>query len=363
MTLRDTPQTLKGRGAGYNPGNRFATSHSETVADDWAIEAEPLPPLATQVRAIPVKQILSHNDSPDVPFAQSLNPYQGCEHGCIYCYARPSHAYHDLSPGLDFETRLMAKPDAAQRLRETFAKRAYVPKTIALGSNTDCYQPIEREWKITRSILELCLETRHPIAFVTKNALVLRDLDLLRELAQHNLVHVFITITTLDHDLARLLEPRASSPASRLKTLARLAGAGIPVGTMVAPVIPWINDDNMENVLAAAAQAGAQRAHYTVLRLAHELRELFDDWLLRHFPDRRERVWSTIMALRGGQRNDPEFGTRMTGEGIWAELINRRFRIACQRIGLNRTDWHDLSSEHFRKPIPPRKDGQLDLFG
>jgi DNA repair photolyase len=325
----------KGRGATLNPDNRFFSTRSEAEHDGWAVAPDPLKPLATSVTVQQSRRIISRNTSPDIPFTQSVNPYQGCEHGCIYCYARPSHAYLDLSPGLDFETRLFAKPDAATLLRAELGHPRYRVSTIHIGANTDPYQPVEREWRITRSLLEVMLETRHPVSIITKNALVLRDLDLLGELARMGLVRVFISVTSLDPALTQKLEPRASAPHRRLMAIEKLREAGIPVGAMVAPLIPFINDAEMESILAAVAAAGAESAGYVFLRLPHEVKELFRAWLQEHTPLRAERVMAVIGAARGGRDNDPRFGARMRGEGPFAELLRQRFAIAVKKHGLD----------------------------
>ncbi len=348
----------KGRGATHNPDNRFFTTRSTAEDDGWWRAPEPLPPLQTTVGIQQSRRIISRNRSPDVPFDQSINPYQGCEHGCIYCYARPSHAYLDLSPGLDFETRLFAKPEAATLLRAELARPGYQVSVINIGANTDPYQPIEREWRITRSLLEVMRDTRHPVTLITKNALVLRDLDLLGELASMQLVRVMVSVTTLDVGLAGIMEPRASAPHRRLKAIAGLRAAGIPVGVLMAPVIPFINDAEIEQVVAAVAEAGADMAGHVLLRLPHELRELFTAWLQSHFPLRAERVLNALRASRGGRENDPRFGYRMRGEGVYADLLAQRFRQASRRSGLDgRRD--DLRCDLFR---PPCADGQWRLF-
>lgn len=349
----------KGRGAGFNPDNRFFPLRTERCDDGWQTEHDPLPPLATTVTVQHSRTVIARNSSPDIPFSMSINPYQGCEHGCVYCFARPTHAYLDLSPGLDFETRLFAKPDAARLLREELSRPGHVPSTINLGSNTDPYQPVEREWQITRSLLEVMRETRHPVAIVTKNALVLRDLDLLSELARQGLTQVFVSVTTLDGDLSRTLEPRASAPHRRLAAIERLARAGIPVGVMVAPLIPFLNDAELEAILEQAANAGAQRAGYILIRLPHEVKDLFRDWLRTHVPLKAERIMAAIREARGGKEYDARFGTRMTGEGVLAELLRQRFHVAVRRFGLNAARGEGLRTDLFR---PPRNDGQLSLF-
>lgn len=364
MTMRThdgrLPRLRKGRGAALNPEGRFASERREAVDDDWAASADaaPVAPLRTDVVEEHARSIVSSNDSPDVPFTQSVNPYRGCEHGCIYCYARPSHAYLDLSPGLDFETRLFAKINAAELLRDTLARPGYRCRTIALGANTDPYQPVERRYRVTRSVLEVLAECRHPVGIVTKNALVLRDLDVLVPMARARLARVFISVTTLDHDIARRLEPRASSPTRRLEALRALAAAGVPCGVMVAPVIPFLTDDGLERVLEAAAAAGARQAGCVLLRLPHEVNGLFRDWLANHYPDKAAHVMSRVRQMRGGRHNDPSFGGRMRGQGVVADLLEQRFRKACQRLGLNR-EAQELDTTRFR---PPARGGQMTLF-
>ncbi|CAB3925568.1 hypothetical protein LMG26858_05755 [Achromobacter anxifer] len=290
----------------------------------------------TTVTAEEARKMLSRNDSPDIPFDVAVNPYRGCEHGCVYCYARPTHSYLGLSPGLDFETRLVAKANAVDALRAELSRPGYKPSPINIGSATDAYQPIEREWRLTRGLLELMLETRHPLTIVTKNALVARDLDLLAALAEQKLVVVYMSITTLDAGMARTLEPRAAAPWRRLEAVRSLTDAGVPVGVLVAPIIPFINDESMEHILQESKAAGAHYASYTVLRLPWEVKTLFEDWLNVHFPDRAQRVLHRIEDLRNGRRNDPNFGSRMRGTGVWADLLRQRFSIATRKLGLNR---------------------------
>lgn len=363
MATPPDPGARKGRGATYNPDNRFFSTHSEAADDGWAMAPDPLPPLATTVTPLASRSILSRNDSPDIPFTLSINPYQGCEHGCIYCYARPSHAYLDLSPGLDFETRLFAKTNAAELLRKELARPRHEVSCIHIGGNTDAYQPAERELKITRSLLEVMLETRHPVSLITKNALVLRDLDLLAELARHDLVRVYVSVTSLDGGLSQVMEPRASAPHRRLLAIERLAAAGVPVGAMVAPLIPFVNDDELEAIVEKVAAAGAQWAGYIVLRLPHEVKELFRAWLQEHLPLRAERVMAALQQMRGGRDNDPRFGARMTGQGTLAQLLRRRFEVAAARHGLDR-EQGPLRTDLFQPPAPPRSPAapQLDLF-
>lgn len=355
--MADSPPH-KGRGATLNPDNRFFKTQSTVEDDGWSSEAEPLRKLITTVTVQQSRTIISRNQSPDVPFTQSINPYQGCEHGCIYCYARPSHAYLDLSPGLDFETKLFAKPMAAELLREELANPRYQCQVINIGANTDPYQPIEREWKITRSLLEVMLEARHPVTLITKNALILRDLDLLSELARLELVHVMVSVTTLDGELARLMEPRASSPHRRLLAVEKLSEAGVPVGVLMAPMIPFLNDAEIEKLLEAVAGAGAESAGYVLLRLPFEVRDLFLDWLNTHFPLRAERIMNVLRDSRGGQDNDPNFGSRMRGNGPYAELISQRFARACREFGLGGRGYR-LRTDLFR---PPGQGGQMGLF-
>jgi len=351
----------KGRGAGINPEGRFEKVVREAYDDGWdAIDDPGLRPLATQVTVEHAKSIISRNNSPDLPFTQSINPYRGCEHGCIYCYARPSHAYVNLSPGVDFETKLFAKVNAAELLRRELARPGYRCEVIALGANTDPYQPIEREYRITRGVLEVLAEFGQPVGIVTKNALIERDIDILGPMARRNLVNVYVSINNLDHDLARRLEPRCSAPARRLETIRRLAAAGIPVGVLVAPVIPFLTDHQIEPVLDAASAAGARSAGYVLMRLPWEVKDLFRDWLRTHYPLKEEHVMSRVHQMRGGRDNDPDFGTRMRGSGEFADLLRQRFDMASRRYGINRRDHvRALDVTHFRKPEPDR---QLALF-
>ena len=351
-------EVAKGRGATLQIEGRFESVARERVDDGWGTADEELPPFRTSVTVEQAKSVIQRNDSPDLPFSQSLNAYRGCEHGCIYCYARPSHAYMNLSPGLDFETKLFAKADAAKLLRAELAKPSYQCSPIALGSNTDPYQPIEREWKITRQILEVLAEHKHPVSIVTKSALVERDLDLLTQLASDHLVQVFISITTLDVELARKMEPRASSPRRRLQAIQTLNEAGVPCGVMVAPVIPFLTDAELEHVLQAAHEHGARSAGYTLLRLPYELKELFKDWLTTHYPLKGEHVMSRMREMRGGRENDPEFGSRFRGNGLFADLLEQRFSKACERMGFNLED-RSLDTGLFK---PPSRNGQMDLF-
>jgi DNA repair photolyase len=305
------------------------------------------------------KTILSFNRSPDIPFDRSINPYRGCEHGCVYCFARPTHAYHDLSPGLDFETKLFAKPGAAGLLRETMAKPGYRPAPIAMGTNTDPYQPIETRYRITRQILEVCFETRHPVIITTKSDRVLRDLDLLAEMGRCRLVAVGISVTSLDPGLSGLLEPRAASPAKRLAALGKLAAAGVPAHVSVAPVIPAITDEFIEAILREAATRGVRSASWIMLRLPHEVAPLFREWLAVHYPDRAAKVMGIVRSIRGGRDNDPEFFSRMKPGGTWANLFRRRFHLACKRNGMMADRQIELDCSQFRRP---RTDGQLPLL-
>jgi DNA repair photolyase len=349
---------LKGRGATFNPAGRFATTSAQAVDDGWYQEATP-DSVATEVRPEAARTLISHNDSPDIPFAQSINPYRGCEHGCVYCYARPSHAYVDLSPGIDFETRLFYKADAARLLRAELARPAYRPQPIMLGANTDPYQPVEKRLRVTRDILEVLWQARHPVTIVTKGAMVLRDLDLLQDLARLNLVRVTVSLTTLDPELKRTLEPRAASPQARLRVIAALAGGGVPVGVLTAPLIPAVNDAELESLLEAAAAAGATRAGYVLLRLPHEVKDLFRAWLEQHLPLRAAHVMSLVQQVRGGRDNDPRFGHRMRGAGPWAAMLRARFELARKRLGLDGAREPDLDLSRFCRP---QGSGQMDLL-
>jgi DNA repair photolyase len=352
----------KGRGATFNPKVRFESAELDPFDDGWGSLAEEraeAPPPPTEVRPDASRSVIVRNASPDIPFEQSINPYRGCEHGCIYCYARPSHAYLGLSPGLDFETKIYAKLDAGPLLERELARPGYRCQAIALGSNTDPYQPQERKLGITRAILEVLARCRHPVTIVTKSAAVARDLDLLAPMAADDLAAVAVSITTLDAGLARTLEPRAAAPHRRLDALRRLSAAGVPTSVMVAPIIPGLNDHELEAVLEAAADAGASYAGYVLLRLPHELRELFTAWLAAHAPLRSARVLALIRECRGGRLNDPNFGSRMRGEGPYAELIGRRFVLAKRRFGFDRPR-APLRTDLFQPPVAER--GQLRLF-
>jgi DNA repair photolyase len=366
--LRRSPGAAaeRGRGATFNPLNRFRREGREAYDDGWAqppdeAAADEAPPkLKTTVTVQRSRTIIARNESPDIPFTQSINPYQGCEHGCIYCYARPTHAYLDLSPGLEFETRLFAKPDAAALLRAEIGKPGYVCDPIALGTNTDPYQPIEREWKITRQILEVLAAHEHPFTIVTKSALVERDIDLIAPMAAKNMARVYLSITSLDRELARTLEPRAAAPPRRLQAMRALADAGVPVGVLVAPVIPQLNDRDLEAILEAAAAHGATSAGWILLRLPLEVAPLFRAWLDEHYPLRAAHVMSLVQQLRGGRDNDPDFGSRMRGTGTFADLIAKRFELATKRLGLNDHRTAPLDVTRFR---PPRaNEAQRELF-
>ncbi len=350
------PDPIKGRGTAWSLAHRFNQDERLAYDDGWgtleqSVHSQGLPP-STQVLEEQVKTILASNDSPDIGFDLSINPYRGCEHGCIYCYARPTHSYLNLSPGLDFETRIIAKANAAQRLREALARSSYKPTMINIGSVTDAYQPAERRLRITRSIIKVLDDFRHPFSLVTKSAGVERDLDLMAPMARANLAAVYVSITTLDPALARVMEPRAAAPARRLLTVRRLAEAGVPVGVSVSPVIPFLNEPELERILEAAREAGASSAFSTVLRLPWEVNPLFQQWLGQHFPERASRVMARIREMRGGADNSSRFGDRMKGNGIWAQLLRQRFQKACARLGLNRARV-ELDLTQFRRPTCP----------
>lgn len=349
----------RGRGALSNAAGRFEPHAREAFDDGWQ-RLDDLPPFRTSVTVEKPRTIINRNDSPDVGFDRSINPYRGCEHGCVYCFARPTHAYQGLSAGLDFETRLFAKPDAPELLAKELAKAGYEPRTIALGINTDGYQPIEREWRLTRRILEVLSDFGHPVGIVTKSALVLRDLDILAPMAARGLVKVALSVTTLDHKLARIMEPRAATPQRRIDTIRQLSEAGVPTAVLVAPVVPAVTDAELERILDAAAAAGASEAGYVMLRVPLEIRDLFKEWLLEHFPDRYRHVLSLLKEMHGGKEYDSTFGQRMTGTGPYAWTMARRFEIATERLGLNRRHLR-LTTRHFRRP--PAKGEQLSLFG
>ena len=331
---------LKGRGTAWALPHRFNVDSRAAFDDGWGTpeQTAQLDPVApgTQVLEEQAGRILSGNDSPDIGFDLSLNPYRGCEHGCIYCYARPTHSYLNLSPGLDFETRIVAKVNAAQRLREALASKHYSPGQLNIGSVTDAYQPVERRLRITRSVLEVLAQARHPYAIITKSSLVERDIDLIGPMAAQRMAAVYVSITTLDPELARKLEPRAAAPQRRLKTIETLVRAGVPVGISVSPVIPFLNEPELERILQAARDAGASSAFSIVLRLPWEVNPLFQNWLQQHVPDKAQRIMARVRDMRGGKDYDAAFGTRMTGQGVWAQLLRQRFIKACSRLGLNR---------------------------
>jgi DNA repair photolyase len=352
-------QQFKGRGAASNPAVRFEATSREATHDGW-YEDEIVEHLTETVLPDRARSVITSNDSPDVGFDRSINPYRGCSHGCVYCFARPTHAYLGLSPGLDFETKLFYKADAVKILEGELAKPKYVCKPIALGINTDGYQPLEKRLQVTRGILAVLARCRHPVTIVTKSALVLRDLDLLRDLAQDRLVQVMLSVTSLTDDIKRTLEPRAASPRARLRVIEQLAQAGVPVGVLVAPVIPAITDHEMEDILAAAKQAGAGSAGYVLLRLPLEVKTLFREWLGEHYPDRAKHVMSLINQTRGGKDYDAEFGRRMTGTGPYAELLGTRFELARRKCGFDDAHQrHDLPTHLFRPPAPDK--AQLTL--
>ncbi|MGC9269300.1 PA0069 family radical SAM protein [Acidiphilium sp.] len=353
---------LDGRGTRLDPANRFETEHHDRVDDGWETLAEAVAPPQTVLIRDATRSVISHNDSPDLGFDRSLNPYRGCEHGCIYCYARPTHAYLGFSPGLDFETKLIFKPDAAALLERELSRKSYTPAPIVLGSNTDPYQPIERQLKLTRAVLEVLDRFNHPVSVITKSAGVLRDADILGKMASRNLARVHLSITTLDPRLARAMEPRASSPIRRLDAVAGLTAAGIPVGVLAAPMIPGLNDAELERILRAAAEAGAKSANAILLRLPQEVGALFEDWLNRIMPDRAAHVLSLIRQTRGGALNDAKFGSRFVGTGPYAALLSARFHRAARQFGLS-DEPPPLDCSGFARP--PHRTGpgaQLSLF-
>ncbi len=356
--LTSLPQLERGRGARSNPAHRFDSVERTFLDDGWESLAD-LPPLKTEIFVETSKTIITRNESPDISFDRSINPYRGCEHGCTYCYARPAHAYMGLSPGLDFESKLFIKPNAAQLLREELNAPNYVPRSIALGANTDPYQPIEKQYRITRQIIEVLAEFKHPFGIVTKNGMVTRDIDLLAPLAAQGLVKVALSITTLDGKLARAMEPRASIPSKRLAAIEALSVAGIPTVVMIGPVIPGLNDHEIENILKAARGAGAREAGYTMLRLPHEVKGIFKDWLEKAYPDRYARVMAQVKDVRGGKETSSQFGERMTGSGPVSWMIGRRFQLACQKLGLN-ANRLKLRNDLFERPV--QVGGQLELI-
>jgi DNA repair photolyase len=353
-------KAARGRGAESNASGRYESQSREAFDDGWNEGDEAPAPLRTTVTAEKARVIITRNDSPDIGFDRSINPYRGCEHGCIYCYARPAHAYMGLSPGLDFESKLFFKPGAGQLLERELAKPSYRPGVIHIGGNTDPYQPQERRLRVTRQVLEVMTRFNHPLSIITKSALIGRDLDILGPMGQANLVRAAVSITTLDRALARAMEPRAATPERRLEAVRRLADAGVPTIVMFAPAIPGLNDHELEAVLERAAAAGALSAGYVVLRLPREIKDLFAEWLATRRPDRAERVMSLVRQMRGGKDYDPEWGKRMKGDGPIADLIAQRFKVAKRRHGLDRI-LPPLDLSRFR--VPPRPGDQLDLFG
>lgn len=349
----------KGRGAASNLAGRFVPQVSTRESDGWQQEAEPVERLLTEAIAEKAKTIIASNSSPDLPFSQSINPYRGCEHGCVYCYARPSHAYVDLSPGLDFESRIFFKPDAAELLEKALRKRNYQCSPIAMGTNTDPYQPLEKEKRITRELLETMQRFRQPVTIVTKSQLILRDLPLLAEMAQDNLAQVAISVTTLDNELKRRLEPRTAGPAARLRVLEALGAAGVPTAVLAAPMIPALNDSELESILEAAKETGVRQANYILLRLPHEVAPLFRQWLAEHYPARAAHVMSLVQQSRGGRDYDSDFSQRQVGTGVFAQLLQRRFRVAIRKLGLNR---RRLSLDCGRFQPPPQSGDQQSLF-
>ena len=348
----------KGRGAQSNASGRYEPLARIAFDDGWR-SLDELPPFKTSVQADATRKIITRNDSPDIGFDRSINPYRGCEHGCVYCFARPTHAYLGLSPGLDFESKLFVKPEAAELLAKELASPNYSPRVIAIGTNTDPYQPIERRYKVMRRILEVLDRAGHPVGIVTKSALVLRDLDILARMAERNLAKVALSVTTLDPELARKMEPRAAAPLRRLETLRALAQAGVPTTVMVAPIIPALNDSEIQRILDRAQAVGVREAGYVMLRLPLEVRDLFREWLVTNYPDRARHVFKLIRDMRDGKDYDSEWGKRMKGTGPYAWLIGRRFEVACERLGLNKKK-QKLSTDHFRHPKPD--DAQLSLF-
>jgi DNA repair photolyase len=377
ITLPRPLAVAKGRGAVSNIQGRYEVNGREAYDDGWGVGLEPglepgaAPGFKTQVTDEVAKSILSRNASPDIPFKVSLNPYRGCEHGCIYCFARPTHSYLGLSPGLDFETRLFAKVNAAELLRRELAHPGYKPEHIAIGVNTDAYQPCEREMRLTRQVLEVLSECQHPVGMITKSSLIERDIDLLAPMAAKGQACAAITITTLDSEISRTLEPRAAAPARRLRTIRTLTEAGIPVSVSVAPIIPFVTEPEIERILEAARDAGAVSAHYVVLRLPFEVNPLFQQWLEAHFPERAQRVMNRVREMRGGKDYDSDWGKRMQGEGVWADLIRQRFTKTVERLGLGKlgSRFEGLDTSQFRRPlvVPAAKSkqkggGQMDLF-
>jgi DNA repair photolyase len=356
--IRVRPDRNRGRSAGINPSGRFEPVSRHVFDDGWN-SLEELPPFKTEVQVEKPRTIITRNDSPDISFDRSINPYRGCEHGCVYCFARPTHAYMGLSPGLDFESKLFAKPDAAKLLERELSKDGYQPRTIAIGTNTDPYQPIEKQYRIMREVLEVLDAHNHPVGIVTKSALVTRDIDILSRMAERGLAKVALSVTTLDRMLARVMEPRASTPTKRLEAIRQLSEAGIPASVMVAPIIPGLTDQEIERILDAARAAGARDAGYVILRLPLEVAPIFKDWLLRHYPDRYRHVMSLIRSMRDGKDYDSEWGKRQRGTGPYAWQIGRRFEIAARKLGLN-SERTRLRNDLFRAPA--RQGEQLSLL-
>ena len=356
--LRIAPDRRRGRASGVNPSGRFEIFTRHVFDDGWN-SLEDLPPFKTEVQIEKPKTIITRNDSPDISFDRSINPYRGCEHGCVYCFARPTHAFVGLSAGLDFEAKLFAKPDAPRLLEREMAKEGYQPRTIAIGTNTDPYQPIEKQWRIMREILEVLDAHNHPVGIVTKSALVVRDIDILSRMAARGLAKVALSVTTLDRRLARTMEPRAATPAKRLEAIRALSDAGIPTSAMLGPVIPGLTDQEIERILDSVRAAGASEAGYIILRLPREVSPVFKEWLLRHYPDRYRHVVSLIRSMRGGKDYDAEWGKRMKGTGPYAWQIGRRFELAARRLGLN-TQRSQLRTDLFSPP--PRQGEQLSLL-
>lgn len=352
------PLTFKGRGALSNHSGRFELQQHQDIDDGWGNLEQALPPQATEVLIDNTRSIINWNDSPDIPFDRSINPYRGCEHGCIYCFARPSHTYLGFSAGLDFERRILVKPEAASLLRKELSNKSYRCGVMAMGTNTDPYQPLEKQQRLTRKILEVLAEHQHPVSIVTKSAMVERDIDILAPMAKLGLAQVFVSVTTLSNQISRTLEPRAAAPQRRLQTIRRLHEAGIPVGVMVAPIIPVLSDTELESILAAASAAGAESAGYVLLRLPLEVSPLFEEWLQHHYPLKAAHVMSIIRQSREGKTNQAEFHARMRGSGLFADMIRQRFRLSCKRLGLNQRSLV-MNTDLFQ---PPGRAKQLDLF-
>jgi DNA repair photolyase len=350
---------IKGRGIAGNTASRFLDHHTEVFDDGWFQSPEDDSRPKTEIFTDASKTILARNSSPDIPFNLSINPYKGCEHGCAYCYARPTHAYLDLSPGLDFETRIFAKPNAASLLKKAFDRPGYRPEVIALGANTDPYQPVERKLKITRRLLEVFQQYHHPVTIVTKSAMIERDLDILADMAQHDLVQVAISVTTLDRQLSRHMEPRATAPQRRIQAIRRLTDHGIPVSVLFAPVIPMLNDNEVESVLDACYDAGTGSAGYVMLRLPHELKQMFREWLENYYPLKAGHVMNILREMRGGKDYDARFGQRQSGQGVYAELFAQRFRLKCKKLGIDNKK-RNLDTSRFARP--EKDEAQLEMF-